>query len=119
MTEQLSRLVDVASAEYEYVKINSFINNIDSKNPYDIRFCKFYLQLYEYAKELDVKWCYINKDVIYLAQIYAYYFDNDNEINPNVLKSLYIIISNINHPSVKSFYIRVLFTKISIKYNIF
>ncbi len=120
MTDKLSRLVDVATSEYEYILINSFMNEIGVKNQYDLKFATFYLTLYKYAKELDVNWLYIHKDVIYLAQIYACHFQNETDINPKLLKIFYNIISdNINHRSIQSFYIRVLFAKISIKYNIF
>ncbi len=119
MTDKLSRLVDVANAEYEYLTIKLCMQKICHKFTYDTNVYNFYLILYDYSKEFDVPWHYINRDILILGQVYAFNFPNQYDINIPFLISFYNIVSNTKIPSIQSFYIRVLFTKISIKYNIF
>jgi hypothetical protein len=117
MDHTFSELIAVTNAEYEYINIKSYMNNDIDKTDYEKLVCEFYLKMYEYANEYDVNWHYIHRDALYLGQIYAYYYKNIPEITPQFLISFHNMVGNMKHPSSKSFYIRVLITKLIIKYK--
>jgi hypothetical protein len=117
MNQDFSELIAVTNAEYEFISIKSYMNDDVYKTNYEKMVCAFYIKMYEYANECDVNWHYIHRDSLYLGQLYAYYCKDIFEITPKFLISFHNMANDINYPSSKSFHIRVLITKLFIKYK--